>query len=129
VEIACRVYRPRDPRKTPLYGLLDSLYVRVKGAWEERFERSYGFWRGLVDEAVASYLACGLWQGGFARVRCRRCPEEFLVACTIDFETMMWHHAACARSILFDSRRKTGRPSRLGFVRATVARTTRVAQG
>ncbi len=33
-----------------------------------------------MDEAVASYLACGLWQGGLARVRCRRCPEEFLVA-------------------------------------------------
>ncbi len=80
MEITCRVYRPRDPRKTPPYGLLESLYERVKGAWEERFERSYGFWRGLVDEVVASYLACGLWQGGFARVRCRRCPEEFLVA-------------------------------------------------
>jgi hypothetical protein len=52
VEITCRVYRPRDPRKTPLYGLLESLYERVKGAWEERFERSYGFWRGLVDEVV-----------------------------------------------------------------------------
>jgi hypothetical protein len=24
----------------PLYGLLESLYERVKGAWEERFERS-----------------------------------------------------------------------------------------
>jgi len=47
----------QDPRKTPLYGLLESLYERVKGAWEERFERSYGFWRGLVDEVVASYLA------------------------------------------------------------------------
>ena len=66
MEITCRVYRPRDPRKTPLYGLLESLYERVKGAWEERFERCYGFWRGLVDEAVARYLACGLWQGGLA---------------------------------------------------------------
>jgi hypothetical protein len=46
VEITCRVYRPRDPRKTPLYGLLDSLYDRVKSAWKERFERRYGFWRG-----------------------------------------------------------------------------------
>jgi hypothetical protein len=53
------------------------VYERVKGAWEERFERSYGFWRGLVDEVVNGYLACGLWQGGFG---CRRCPEEFLVA-------------------------------------------------
>jgi hypothetical protein len=54
---------------TRIYGLLDSLYERVKGVWEERFERSCGFWRGLVDEVVASYLLCGVWQGGFARVQ------------------------------------------------------------
>ncbi len=78
MESACRVYRPRDPRKTALWGLPDTHYDRVKGEWEERFERRYGFWRGL--EAVARYLDCGVWQSGFARVRCRKCPEEFLVA-------------------------------------------------
>jgi hypothetical protein len=80
VESACRVYRPRDPRKTALWGLLDTLYERVKGSWEGRFERKYGFWRGLADEVVASYLDCGDWNSGFARVRCRKCPQEFLVA-------------------------------------------------
>ncbi len=80
MESACRVYRPRDPRKTALWGLLDTLYERVKGVWEERFERRYGFWRGLADEAVARYLDCGVWNSGFARVRCRKCPEEYLVA-------------------------------------------------
>jgi hypothetical protein len=59
VESACRIYRPRDPRKTALWGLLDTLYQRVKGSWEELFERKYGFWRGLADEAVARYLDCG----------------------------------------------------------------------
>ena len=54
MESGCRVYRPRDPRKAVLWGLLDTLYERVKGAWEERFERKYGFWRGLADEAVAA---------------------------------------------------------------------------
>jgi hypothetical protein len=65
VEITCRVYRPRDPRKTPLYGLLDSLYERVKGAWEERFERSYGFCQspssailfGMSSDADSPWLA------------------------------------------------------------------------
>jgi len=52
----------------------------LKGSWEERFERQYGFWRGLADEAVARYLDCGVWDNGFARVRCRKCPQEFLVA-------------------------------------------------
>ena len=64
MESACRIYRPRDPRKTALWGLLDTLYERVKGAWEERVERKYGFWRGLADEAVARYLDCGVWDNG-----------------------------------------------------------------
>ena len=80
MESACCIYRPRNPRQTSLWGLLDRLYERVKGQWEERFERRYGFWRGLADEAVARYLDCGIWDNGFARVRCRRCPQEFLVA-------------------------------------------------
>ena len=80
MESACRIYRPRDPRKTVLWGLLDTLYERVKGAWEERYERKYSYWRGLADEGVARYLDCGVWDNGFARVRCRKCPREFLVA-------------------------------------------------
>ena len=73
-------YRPRNPRATALYQLLESHYETVKGMWEERFERRYGFWRGLYDSAVASYLDCGLFESGFARVRCTACPNEFLVA-------------------------------------------------
>jgi hypothetical protein len=37
-----------------LWGLLDTHYDRVKGVWEERFERRYGFWRGLADQVVLS---------------------------------------------------------------------------
>ena len=80
MESACRIYRPRNPRKTPLWGLLDTLYERVKAVWEERFERKYGYWRGLADGTVARYLDCGVWDNGFARVQCRKCPQEFLVA-------------------------------------------------
>jgi hypothetical protein len=52
----------------------------VKGQWEERFERRYGYWRGLVDEQVQRYLDCGLFEHGFARVRCPDCAEEYLLA-------------------------------------------------
>ncbi|MBW2405258.1 MAG: transposase [Deltaproteobacteria bacterium] len=48
--------------------------------WEERFERRYGFWRGFVDEQVGRYLDCGLYENGFARIRCPDCAEEFLLA-------------------------------------------------
>jgi hypothetical protein len=73
-------YRPRNPRATSLYRLLEAHYETVKGLWEERFERRYGFWRGFYDTAVARYLDCGLFESGFARVRCTSCPNEFLVA-------------------------------------------------
>jgi len=52
----------------------------VKGQWEERFERRYGFWRGFVDEQVRRYLDCGLYENGFARVRCPECRAEYLLA-------------------------------------------------
>jgi len=47
------VYRSRHPAETPLYGLLESLFETVKGAWEDLFERRYGFWRGILDGVVA----------------------------------------------------------------------------
>jgi len=34
---------------------------------------------GLYDAAVASYLDCGLFESGFARVACPECRAEFLV--------------------------------------------------
>ncbi len=73
-------YRPRNPRLSSLYQLLESQYESVKSVWEDRFERRYGFWRGLYDTAVARYFDCGLFESGFARVKCTKCPREFLVA-------------------------------------------------
>ncbi len=73
-------YRPRNPSLSSLYQLLESHYETVKSVWEDRFERRYGFWRGFYDTAVARYLDCGLFESGFARVKCTKCPNEFLVA-------------------------------------------------
>jgi hypothetical protein len=39
-----------------LYRLVEAHYDDVKGLWEGRFERRYGFWRGFVDEQVRRYL-------------------------------------------------------------------------
>jgi diadenosine tetraphosphate (Ap4A) HIT family hydrolase/ribosomal protein S27E len=52
----------------------------VKERWEERFEGRFGFWRGFVDEQVRRYLDCGLFESGFARIRCPDCAEEYLLA-------------------------------------------------
>jgi hypothetical protein len=63
-----------------LYRLVDELYERVKGCWEERFERSYGFWRGFPDQVVLAFQSCGDFEGGFARVYCDACRSDYLVA-------------------------------------------------
>jgi hypothetical protein len=73
-------YRARSPSVTPLYRLFDAHFDEVTVRWEERFERHYGFWRGFVDEQVLQYLGCGLFENGFARVRCPECAEEYLLA-------------------------------------------------
>jgi len=73
-------YGVRNPRATPLYQLVEFHFVEVKGHWEERFERRYGYWRGLVDEQVRRYLDCGLFEHGFARIQCTECHAEYLLA-------------------------------------------------
>ena len=77
---AAGLYRPRNPERTPLYRLVEANYETVKGLWEDRFEKTYGFWRGFVDDVVNAFLDCGRFEAGFARVRCLRCGDEFLVA-------------------------------------------------
>jgi hypothetical protein len=74
------LYRARSPRSTPLYRLFEAHFDEVKAQWAERFERRYGYWRGLVDEQVWRYLDCGLFEHGFARVRCPDCAQEYLLA-------------------------------------------------
>jgi len=78
--VEAAAYRARRPAETPLYALLESLYETVKGAWEDLFERRYGFWRGLLDGVVARYLDCGVFERGFARIRCPDCAAEYLLA-------------------------------------------------
>jgi hypothetical protein len=60
--------------------LFDTHFDEVRGQWEERFERRYGIWRGFVDEQVLRYLDCGLFENGFARIRCPDCAEEYMLA-------------------------------------------------
>jgi len=81
VATACSArYRARSPRATPLYRLFEAHFDEVRGQWEERYERRYGFWRSFVDEQVCRYLDCGLYENGFARIRCPDCAEEYLLA-------------------------------------------------
>ena len=73
------IYRPRNPRASVLYQLMEAHFEDVKACWEERFEKRYGFWRGFVDDVVARYLDCGTVEAGFARLKCDACGVEKLL--------------------------------------------------
>ena len=69
-------YRSRNPRTTSLYQLVDSYYETVKGVWEERFERRYGFWCGFYENAVNRYLDCGLFRIRFCQRQVHEVSER-----------------------------------------------------
>lgn len=73
-------YRPRQPRKTALYQLVDGHFEEFKTTYEERFERRYGPWRFVWDDIVPKYLDCGVYECGFARIKCPACKKEMLLA-------------------------------------------------
>jgi hypothetical protein len=64
-----------SPGSSPEEGLVS--FVR---GYPERYEDRYGFFRPVIRETVYKYLGCGDLRQGFARVRCRDCGHEYLLA-------------------------------------------------
>ena len=76
-ECAKGVYRPRRPRETAFYRLVEEHYQRFEQVYPERYEDRYGFFRPVIRETVYKYLGCGDLKQGFAWVRCRDCGHEY----------------------------------------------------
>ena len=74
------LYRPRDPRASDLWRLLDERFESFRQIYDEQFQAKYGFWRPVVARSVTAFLKCGDLQEGFARVRCPDCHHEMFVA-------------------------------------------------
>jgi len=66
-------YHPRTPQQSPIWTLHDRHCGSFEGQYQERFARSYGFFRLVVRDVVKDYLKCGDLREGFARVRCPDC--------------------------------------------------------
>ncbi len=47
---------------------------------DQRFAHRYGYWRPAIAEVVEKYLARGILEHGFARVRCGVCKHGYLLA-------------------------------------------------
>ena len=48
--------------------------------YDDRFAREYGPWRPVVAQVADKFLACGVLEHGFARIRCDDCAHEYLLA-------------------------------------------------
>jgi len=49
---------------------------RLETVYDERFAPTYGRWRSVVRDVADKYLACGVLDHGFARIRCDGCTHE-----------------------------------------------------
>ena len=74
------VYTPRRPHASPLFRLVRDHFRALQTVYDERFAPTYGEWRPIVREVAEKFLACGLLDHGFARVRCDACTHEYLLA-------------------------------------------------
>ena len=67
------VYQPRRPQASPLFRLVSDHRQRLQTVYDERFAREYGPWRPVVAQVADTFLACGVLDHGFARIRCDVC--------------------------------------------------------
>lgn len=81
-------YRRREPEATLLYRVVSGELDRLRADLGEASPYGRGFPRH-VDKDLEAYLACGILARGFARVVCRECHAEHLVASAV-------RAAACA---------------------------------
>jgi hypothetical protein len=46
------LYRPRNPRASDLWRLMEAHFETFRRVYEQRFAAKYGFWRPLVERSV-----------------------------------------------------------------------------
>ena len=74
------VYKPRRPQASPLFLLVQDHLHPLQTVYDERFARTHGPWRPVMRQVAEKFLACGILDHGFARVRCDACAHEYILA-------------------------------------------------
>ena len=80
MSLSAAVYRPRNPQLSDYYRCVEDYFETFVGIYDEHFSRQYGFWRPYVEQVIYRYLDCGILHNGFARVKCKDCGHEYLLA-------------------------------------------------
>ena len=74
------VYRSRNSQATDYYRCVEDHLETFVRIYEERVERTYGFFRPYLQKVIYRYLDCGDLHKGFARVKCKDCNHEYLLS-------------------------------------------------
>jgi hypothetical protein len=74
------VYNPRKPKASPLYQCISEHFSEFESVYEVRYQDKFGILRHVVREVVYKYLGCGDLRKGFARIKCKDCKHEILLA-------------------------------------------------
>jgi len=53
------VYHPRQPQQSPLWRILDKDYASFEQEFEQKYRKTYGYRRPVVDDVVRDDLKCG----------------------------------------------------------------------
>ena len=73
------VYKLRRPQAPPLLRLVSDHLHRRQTVYDDRLVREYGPWRPVVAPVTKKFLACGVLEHGFARIRFEACTHEYLL--------------------------------------------------
>lgn len=90
MEISCRVYKPRRPRESPLFRLVDQHLDEPLRVWPQRFARTHGPLRPVVERVLREFLTCGLAERGFARAWCSTCRTSYLIPYSCRGRSLLW---------------------------------------
>ncbi|MBN1614465.1 MAG: transposase zinc-binding domain-containing protein [Deltaproteobacteria bacterium] len=74
------VYHTRNPRSSDYYHCVEDYFEIFVKINDEHSSRRYGFWRPYLEKGIYRYLDCGNLHNGFARVKCKDCSHEYLLA-------------------------------------------------
>jgi len=74
------VYKPRNPKISSLYQSIRDHYEEFESVYVERYQKKCGVLRDVVREVIYKYLGCGDLKKGFARIKCKECKHEVLLA-------------------------------------------------